>query len=114
MMSISLTEDVNECIHLHSFDEDFYATSPEKHTTHKNIVTIYILFTNSDIFGIEQPVLRDAVISLEKEADTMYQYLQKQYLNESSRFGGWIYADELNINKLLGRKQNEKTLFKNS
>lgn len=107
MMSISLTEDGNKDIHLHSFDEDFYATSPEKHTTHKNVVTIYILLPNSNVFGIEQPVLRDAVIPLKKEDDTMYHYLQKQYLEDPSRFDGWIYADELDINKLLGRRQND-------
>ena len=104
-MSISLMEDDKD-IHLHSFDEDFYATNPEKHTTHNNVVTIYILLSSSDAFGIEQPILRDTIITLNKEADTMYRYLQNQYLENPSRFDGWIYADELDINKLI-RKEEE-------
>ena len=103
-MSISLTEGVNKGIRVHSFDEDFYATSPEKHTTHKNVVAIYILLTSSNAFGIEQPILRDTIIPLKKEADTMYRYLQHQYLEDPKRFDGWIYADELDINKLIRKE----------
>lgn len=105
-MSISLMEGVDKAINVHSFDEDFYTTNPEKHTTHNNVVTIYILLNSSRAFGVEQPILRDAVLSLKREEDTMYRYLQNQYLETPSRFDGWIYADELDINKLI-RKEKE-------
>ena len=101
-MSISLTSPSNEGrLHFHSFDEDFYATNPEKHTTNSGLVIIYILLNASEFSGIEQPILRDATVSLKREEDTMYKYLQKQYCGNPSRYGGWIYADELDINTLL-------------
>lgn len=108
-MSISLTSPFNEGrLHLHSFDEDFYATNPEKHTTHPNVVTIYILLNGSSSFGVEHPILRDAMIPLKREDDTMYRYLQNQYHESTSRYdnryGGWIYADELDINTLLKKE----------
>lgn len=104
-MSISLTSPFNEGrIHLHSFDEDFYATNPEKHTTHPNVVTIYILLNNTSSFGVEHPILRDAMITLKREDDTMYRYLQNQYCGKPSIYGGWIYADELDINTLLNKE----------
>lgn len=105
-MSISLIEGVDKAINVHSFDEDFFTTNPEKHTTSMNAVTIYLLLNSRDVFGMKQPVLRDTVINLKKEEDTMYRYLQHQNLENPSRFGGWIYADELDINKLL-RKEEE-------
>lgn len=105
-MSISLTEEVDKDIHVHSFDEDFYTTEPETHTTHRNVVTIYILLNSSSSFGVEHPILRDAIIPLKREDDTMYRYLQNQYLERPSRYDGWIYADELDVNKFI-RKEAE-------
>ena len=104
-MSISLTSPSNEGrIHLHSFDEDFYATNPEKHTTNSNVVTIYILLNSTSSFGVEHPILRDAMITLKREDDTMYRYLQNQYCEKTNLYGGWIYADELDINTLLKKE----------
>lgn len=104
-MSISLTSPSNEGrLHLHSFDEDFYTTNPEKHTTNSELVTIYILLNDNKFSGIEQPILRDATVSLKREEDTMYKYLQKQYRGNPGRFSGWIYADELGINTLLKKE----------
>ena len=104
-MSISLTDLFDEGrIHLHSFDEDFYATNPEKHTTHPNVVTIYILLNSTSSFGVEHPILRDAMITLKREDDTMYRYLQNQYCEKTSLYSGWIYADELDINTLLKKE----------
>lgn len=104
-MSISLTSPFNEGrIHLHSFNEDFYATNPEKHTTNQNVVTIYILLNSTSSFGVEHPILRDAMITLKREDDTMYRYLQNQYYGNTSLYGGWFYADELDINTLLKKE----------
>lgn len=105
-MSISLTGDDNKVVRLHSFDEDFYTTNPEKHTTHPNVVTIYILLNGNSSFGVEHPILRDAIIPLKREDDTMYRYLQNQYIERPSRYDGWIYADELDVNKFI-RKEAE-------
>ena len=104
-MSISLTGLSDEGrIHLHSFDEDIYATNPEKHTTNQNVVTIYILLNGNSSFGVEHPILRDAMIPLKREDDTMYRYLQNQYSEKTSRYNGWIYADELDIKTLLKKE----------
>lgn len=104
-MSISLTSPSNEGrIHLHSFKEDFYTTNPEKHTTNQNVVTIYILLNNTSSFGVEHTILRDAMITLKREDDTMYRYLQSKYCEKTSLSGGWIYADELDINTLLNKE----------
>lgn len=105
-MSISLTSPFNEGrIHLHSFDEDFYMTNPEKHTTNPNLVAIYILLNSYGYsFGIEHPILRDATITLKREDDTMYRYLQNQYRKTPNLYDGWIYADELDINTLLKKE----------
>ena len=105
-MLISLTSPSNEGrIHLHSFNEDFYMTNPEKHTTNPNVVTIYILLNSTSYnFGIKYPILRDAMITLKREDDTMYRYLQNQYCKTPSLYNGWIYADELDINTLLNKE----------
>ena len=104
-MSISLTDLFDEGrIHLHSFNEDIYTTNPEKHTTNPNVVTIYILLNSSSSFGVEHPILRDAMIPLKREDDTMYRYLQNQYSEKTNLYGGWIYADELDINTLLKKE----------
>lgn len=104
-MSISLTNPFNEGrIHLHSFNEDFYMTNPEKHTTNQNVVTIYILLNSTSSFGVEHPILRDAMIPLKREDGTMYLYLQSQYCEKTSLYSGWFYADELDINTLLKKE----------
>lgn len=105
-MSISLTDLFDEGrIHLHSFDEDFYATNPKQHTNCSDLVAIYILLNSSGYnFGVEHPILRDATITLKREDDTMYRYLQNQYRKTPNLYGGWIYADELDINTLLKKE----------
>lgn len=102
-MSISLTEDnIFKGITLHSFNENLEDSNPSEHSVNDDVVTIYILMkdTENDGFGIRTPLLRDAIINF-KELNNIYPYLQNQWIESPERFEGWIYADELDINKLI-------------
>lgn len=106
-MSISLTGDsIFKGVTLHSFNDALEDSNPSEHSANGEIVVIYILMKDVDNeFGIHIPVLRDAMINFKEQAN-VYAYFQNQWIENPERFQGWIYADELDINKLL-RKEEE-------
>ena len=105
-MSISLTGDNTfKGITLHSFNDNLEDSNPSEHSANDDIVALYVLMKDVDNeFGIQVPILRDTMVNF-KEQGNVYSYFQSQWIENPERFQGWIYADELDINKLLRKEE---------